>query len=219
MTKLTMTKKQFKNNKYKNEVNKKFFKAIQTNLKSINLKVNKLDYYSYIGTLDSIERNTSKQFLSNGLKKYNFLLIEHNKKIAKDHFKNGFPTHFGSLEDFSKDKYDKEYNKKNNNWRNYKCYGFNFDMFGAVRTQQKGILNTIKKINIMQKAVLSFTFCCSRPIKFIDHVNDFKQFRRNLRDLIKSKGFNIKQIYKKRYRGDCIKKYGADMQNIMYEIN
>jgi hypothetical protein len=215
-----IVKKSFYANKNKKTINQYFVRQIQSNLDKIGLDFSDLDNNFYIGALDSIERNTSNEFLYNGLSKDNILLVESKSQIALNHIENGFPCHHGTLESFADDKYDVTYSEPHAEYRTSICLGWYFDMYGQIGKQSQGILSTIAKtqFNIYYGCVFAFTFCRGRVKKYVHEYNK-KIFIKKLIMLVKSKGCNsiiIKEQHK--YCGDGNGERGAPMDWFLCQV-
>lgn len=183
----------------KNE-NKEFVNKVLTLfVTDLSKSLDNPDSY-FFGTLDSVERNTSKKLMSHGIKKSSILLVESNKTTAKLHEKNGFAVHNGTLENFSSDDNDHVYSQKYQSWRTYGCLGWYFDTYGNIHTQKDGILNTINKSNLIDGSVLGFTFCRGH-ITTTKHNEDKSKFIRELSSVLKSKGFKMNIFFDYPYSG------------------
>jgi hypothetical protein len=210
--------KSYQNNWYKCEQNKTFVQKIMDNLDLYHDKtLETIPNTSFIGTLDSIEANTSRLMMLNGVKKTNILIVESNEAIGERHIDRGIPCHIGDLASFADDENDRTYSQPDNNWRNYKCIGWNFDTCGHVRTQGTQILAVLKKTNLVEGCVLTFTFCRSR-ISNDDHFHYQVHFMRALRTLVARKGMKVKVIERYYYSGDGNGNAGAPMEWSMVEL-
>ena len=208
--------KNYCNNKNKKIQNELFINQIKkiSNMKNLNL----LDHNSFIGILDSIEGNTTKMLLSNGLKKDNILIIEHKEHIAKKHLKKDIPCHLGTLESFAHDKYDEIYTESDSNWRNYNCAGWYFDTCGHVCKQGPQILSVLDKTFIQSGCVLSFTFCRGRILKE-KHEEDMNIFIENLNMLFEKRNLTLHHINNYCYSGDGNGNRGSPMEWSLYVVN
>jgi hypothetical protein len=206
--------KVYSNNFHKIKQNTLFINKIKSIQK---VELNKINNDCFVGTLDSIEENTTKLLTKNGLKKSNILIVESNEKIGKLHEDNGIPCHIGDLESFADDENDKVYSEKNNNWRKYLCIGWNFDTCGHVTTQGKQILAVVNKTCFASGCVLAFTFCRSRKTKE-NHNKDYHDFQKKLTLLLKKKNMSLKKVTRYLYSGDGNGNRGALMDWSMFIV-
>lgn len=209
-------KKNFSNNENKNYMNFIFSTNILDNIKN---KKNFNWNNSIVIVLDSIERNTSNTLLSLGIPKDSLLLVEENTEVTNNHIKNGFPTHQGTLKDFSDNKNDKTYSFSHQNYRNYDVQGIYFDTCGSINKQEEGILNTLNKTNLQDNCILGFTFC-KRGITNIEYIKLKNKFIKKLEKVLVKIGFNINKLYDYDYNGYQIfnKSIGAPMNSFFIKI-
>ena len=207
--------KSYHNNKNKKLQNELFIQQIKKMCKMKNFDL--LDNNSFIGILDSIEGNTTKMLLSNGLKKDNILIIECKKDIVRKHLRRGIPCHYGTLESFADDKYDDIYVQADSNWRNYNCIGWYFDTSGHVSKQGSQILLVLNKTSIQSGCVLSFTFCKARILQE-KHEENMNIFIQNLITFFEKKSLTLSLIHNYCYSGDGNGKRGSAMEWSLYVV-
>ena len=177
--------KSFDNNENKNICNETFSSGI----KKID---NKNDFF--VGALDSVEHNTSNSLMKYGIKKEQIFLVENNNDVYNSHIQNDFKTFKGSLDEFveSNIKFNKE------------CLGWYFDTCGCIRTQEPGILNIIRDLNLINGSILGFTFS-KRDNAGNKHQKQLNKFILKLEKII-----NFEIIYELEYSGD---KFGEYQKN------
>jgi hypothetical protein len=194
-------KKIFYNNLTKNKINAKFAK----------LTSNVMTKNAFTLVLDSVERNTCHYLEKQGISKENILLVEMNKPVADTHLEAGYACHNGSLEDFASERWDKPYRENGQAWRKYPCSSAYFDMYGRLDTQKRGIIRTIRRLNLLPNAVLAFTFC-RRGMS-----NDaFECHLKIFLDALSIKKFKI--CFKKYYSGDGCGSRGSPMCTIIIKL-
>lgn len=198
----TNPNKSFANNENKTFVNSLIAINVAILLKSLNK-----DYRQqcFFGALDSVEHNTSNTLMSMGIKKSSILLVQNVPTIANHHSNSSFAVHSGTLEDFASNKNDELYRQKNQSWRTFPCLGWYFDTCGMIKTQKKGILDTIKKSNLVDGSILGFTFCRGR-ISAKKYEEEKSNFIRELRGFLEWKGFelNLDPTYDHNYSGQFV---------------
>ena len=174
--------KSFDNNENKNICNETFSSGI----KKID---NKNDFF--VGVLDSLEHNTSNSLMKYGIKKEQIFLVENNNDVYNSHIQNDFKTFKGSLDEFveSNIKFNKE------------CLGWYFDTCGCIRTQEPGILNIIRDLNLINGSILGFTFS-KRDNAGNKHQKQLDKFILKLEKII-----NFEIIYELEYSGDKFGEY------------
>ena len=174
--------KSFDNNENKNMCNKTFSSGI----KKID---NKNDFF--VGVLDSVEHNTSNSLMKYGIKKEQIFLVEKHNGVYNSHIQNDFKTYKGSLDEFveSNIKFNKE------------CLGWYFDTCGCIRTQEPGILNIIRDLNLINGSILGFTFD-KRDNTGNKHQKQLDKFILKLEKII-----NFEIIYELEYSGDKFGEY------------
>ena len=174
--------KSFDNNENKNICNETFSSGI----KKID---NKNDFF--VGVLDSLEHNTSNSLMKYGIKKEQIFLVENNNDVYNSHIQNDFKTFKGSLDEFveSNIKFNKE------------CLGWYFDTCGCIRTQEPGILNIIRDLNLINGSILGFTFS-KRDNVGNKHQKQLDKFILKLEKII-----NFEIIYELEYSGDKFGEY------------
>lgn len=214
---LVAVSKSYANNLYKDKQNKAFTLAIQNSLKSQGLSLATIGDDSFIGVLDSVERNSCNALIQQGLKKQHILIVEHDPLIAERHVRAGFSTHIGSLFSFSdKQEYGYIYTRPDNNWYNYLCRGFFFDLCGLVTTGAKQVLETLRAIHIVPGAVFAVTFCRAR-IHAEKHIRFRNNFIDNFRRVLAVKHVHLnKHIDIIRYAGDGRGQRGAPMEFLLF---
>lgn len=208
--------KSFENNQNKTFINSIFATEI---IKLIINNKHKQSWNLFVGVLDGLERNTSNTLLSMGFEKNSILIVEDKKSIADSHVRKGFCTHHGKLSDFASDYYDKEYNKDLSAWRKYDCYGWYFDTCGTISTQKKGIIETIKKSQLINGVILGFTFCRSRMTNNTFEI-ELESFLVEINDILGSKGLRLGvQICKHDYTGQSMWKRAREshMCSLIYK--
>ena len=181
--------KSFDNNENKNMCNKTFSSGI----KKID---NKNDFF--VGALDSVEHNTSNSLMKYGIKKEQIFLVETNNDVYNSHIQNDFKTYKGSLDEFveSNIKFNKE------------CLGWYFDTCGCIRTQEPGILNIIRDLNLINGSILGFTFS-KRDNAGNKHQKQLDKFILKLEKII-----NFEIIYELEYSGDKFGEYQKKASNM-----
>jgi hypothetical protein len=177
--------KSFDNNENKNMCNKTF-----------SSEINKIDNKNnfFVGVLDSVEHNTSNCLMKYGIKKEQIFLVEKHNGVYNSHIQNDFKTFKGSLNDLSKKKIV---------WTS-DCLGWYFDTCGCIRTQEPGILNIIRDLNLINGSILGFTFS-KRDNAGNKHQKQLDKFILKLKKII---DFEI--IYELEYSGD---KFGEYQKN------
>lgn len=187
--------KSFNNNENKNICNKIF-----------SSKINKIENKNnfFVGVLDSVERNTSKYLISCGIKKEQIFLVEKNDYIYNSHIQNDFKTFKGSLNDLSKKKIV---------WTS-DCLGWYFDTCGCIRTQEPGILNIIRDLNLINGSILGFTFSKRGGAGDV-HKKKYEKFKNKLKKII-----NFKIIYELEYSGNKFMEPNnqAKMQTLIIKV-
>jgi hypothetical protein len=171
--------KSFNNNENKNICNIIFTSEI---IKIINKQNNNF----FLGVLDSVDCNSSKYLISCGIKKEQILLVEKNNDVYNSHIQNDFKTFKGSLNDLSKKKIV---------WTS-DCLGWYFDTCGCIRTQEPGILNIIRDLNLINGSILGFTFSKRGGAGDV-HKKKYEKFKNKLKKII-----NFKIIYELEYSGN-----------------
>jgi len=177
--------KSFYNNENKNICNEIF-----------SSKINKIENKNnfFVGVLDSVEHNTSNSLMKYGIKKEQIFLVENNNDVYNSHIQNDFKTFKGSLDEFV------ESNIKFNKY----CLGWYFDTCGCIRTQEPGILNIIRDLNLINGSILGFTFS-KRDNAGNKHQKQLNKFILKLEKII-----NFEIIYELEYSGD---KFGEYQKN------
>jgi hypothetical protein len=179
--------KLFNNNANKNICNEIFSSGI----KKID---NKNDFF--VGVLDSVEHNTSNSLMKHGIKKEQIFLVENNIDVYNSHIQHDFKTYKGSLDEFV------ESNIKFNKY----CLGWYFDTCGCIRTQEPGILNIIRDLNLINGSILGFTFS-KRDNAGNKHQNQLDKFILKLE-------INFEIIYELEYSGNKFGEYQKNASNM-----
>ena len=144
---------------------------------------------SFIGAFDGMERKTSNTLMSMGFKQSSILLSELNETVTKSHLMAGFAVHQGV--DFGHDFYDEMYREECQAWRVYNCLGWYFDTCGEISTQKESVLSTIRKLALVDGAVLAFTFCRSR-MSLAQFEDEKRRFLQDLKVLLVGKRMELK---------------------------
>lgn len=212
---MTCAKKDFTDNQNKLFVNHHFAQlVIQAFLGSRHPSW----FNSFVGVLDSVERNTCETFLSYGVPKDSLLIVEMDPTVAQIHTNAGFATtHEGTLTDFASDDYDDLYHEEGRAWRVYSCRGFYFDTCGTISTQKKGIFDTILKLQLISQSILGFTFTKRSTIQGAKYEEERNLFNSELSLLLRKKGFQMCLKLEHAYSGDCLfeKSPGAAMDTFI----
>lgn len=184
--------KSFANNENKNICNETFSSGI----KKIDNIDNKNDFL--VGVFDSVEHNTSNSLMKYGIKKEQIFLVENNPDVYNNHIQNDFKTFKGSLNDLSKKKIV---------WTS-DCLGWYFDTCGCIRTQEPGILNIIRDLNLINCSILGFTFN-KRDNAGNKHQKQLDKFILKLEKII-----NFEIIYELEYSGNKFGEYQKNASNM-----
>lgn len=186
--------KDFSNNQNKTFINTMFSNYVVNTLYSTSLK------NIFVGALDSVERNTSIALQNVGVPKNNILLIEREHHIYKSHKNAGYnaiQVSKDGLTDYANQRYVNM--STSFEWNNTRCVGWYFDMCGSITTQQHGILSTITKLNLIDNAILGFTFCKRTHGKpYESSKNDFLT---ELKKCLLKKKFKHETIVDRDYNG------------------
>ena len=181
--------KSFDNNENKNICNNIFTLEI--------IKIRNNNNF-FVGVLDSVEYNTSNSLMKYGIKKNQIFLVEENDYVYNSHIQNDFKTYNGSLDKFveSNIKFNKD------------CLGWYFDTCNSISTQEQGILNIIRDLNLIPGSILGFTFDKRGRAGSI-HKTNIVNFQNDLEKII-----NFEKIYELEYSGDKFGEYQKNASNM-----
>ena len=203
---IVKTNKSFDDNENKNIANIIF--ASHIIILKQNGNYNKDEFY--VALLDSYEHNSSRNLINCGIKKDNILMIELDNYVYNSHINENFNSFHGSLE---------KYSEKDTPYSNKICFGWYFDTCATIKTQEKGILQTIEKLNLVSGSILGFTFC-RRGVTIEEHYNKHEDFRDKVIKILANKGFGFDKIFSNDYSGNKIeyRTTGSPMDNFFFKV-